>query len=199
MQFGADTSGRLRLHERRSRLPYLLRQTTCPRKDAHPSPLMPRPPTHQRPVRHAPRWDLLRTPNPHHHPRSMNRTNTLKTDDTALTNDIEAPPGIRPHLRRGRGFRPRGNAGKTRPRGPPVAAISRSGRRRRASDRGISLCCRHGISAPFAGISFSGVARSARAGAPAPSSCATAGSNSTRSVAVLGKTRSSGGTRFRVR
>ncbi|MFF3058008.1 response regulator transcription factor, partial [Streptomyces sp. NPDC057909] len=30
--------------------------------------------------------------NPHRHPRSMNRTNTLKSDGTTLTNDIEAPP-----------------------------------------------------------------------------------------------------------
>lgn len=58
---------RLRLHERRPRLPRLLRQATSPRQDPHPGPPPPRPPTHQRPVRHAPQRHLLRIPHAREH------------------------------------------------------------------------------------------------------------------------------------
>lgn len=55
---------RLRLHERRSRLPHLLRAPASPGKDPHSSPPPPCPPARQRPVRDAPRRHLLRTPRP---------------------------------------------------------------------------------------------------------------------------------------
>lgn len=55
---------RFRLHERRRCLPHLLRQATRPRQNPHPGSPPPRPPAHQRPVRHAQRRNLLRTPPP---------------------------------------------------------------------------------------------------------------------------------------
>ncbi|GAB2764213.1 hypothetical protein GCM10027072_73540 [Streptomyces bullii] len=114
---------RLRLHERRSRLPHLLRQATRPRQNPHTGTPPPRPPTHQRPVRHAPRRHLLRTPHAHgRRARRMTpaRPNHPKPDRGALTKDIEAPIPSRP--------RP-GGRGRPRPgRVPPRALLGR-GRR----------------------------------------------------------------------
>lgn len=52
-------------------LPHLLRQTARPRKP-------PRPPAHQRPVRHARRRNLLRVSKPRHLPRHLNGTDTTQ-------------------------------------------------------------------------------------------------------------------------
>lgn len=61
-------------------------------------PPSPRTPTHQRPVRHAPRRHLLRTP--HAQRRQARRmTQQARTDGGALTKDIEAPPASEDQLK----------------------------------------------------------------------------------------------------
>ncbi|MER7811849.1 hypothetical protein [Streptomyces sp900116325] len=60
---------RLRLHERRPSLPRPLRQAASPRQNPRPGPPLPRPPTHQRPVR--PCSETARCTNPAH-PRTSN-------------------------------------------------------------------------------------------------------------------------------
>ncbi len=84
---------RLRLHERRPRLPHLLRPATHPRQNPHPGTPETRPPAHQRPVCHAPRRHLLRVQNPHRHPRRIATPNNPIHGITLLTKVIETPPG----------------------------------------------------------------------------------------------------------
>jgi hypothetical protein len=74
------------LHDR---LPHLLRQMPGPRKDPHPSPPPPRPPPHQRAVRDALRWHLLRTLPPR---------NSRRMTSPGLTKG-PLPRGIRPRRR----------------------------------------------------------------------------------------------------